>query len=288
MASVYEMVTERIIAELEKGEIPWQKPWTGLNGERAGAWSRSTGRAYSLLNQMLLGKAGEWLTFRQCTAAGGKVRKGEKASMVVFWKYIAVDDEGEKDENGQPVKKEIPILRYYNVFHIDQCDGIEAKYKAAEIGRFDPIAEAQAIADEYSEREHLTIDHVAGDEAFYSPARDCIQLPLREMFPENREYYSTLFHEMVHSTGHKSRLNRLNRPGNAGFGSEDYSKEERVAEIGAAALMNRAGIETEKTLRNSAAYVQSWLRALRNDTRMIVSAASRAEKAVNYIVNGAA
>lgn len=286
MASVYELVTERIIAELEKGEIPWHKPWTGLGGERNGAWSRSTGRAYSLLNQMLLGKPGEYLTFKQCEAAGGKVRKGEKSSMVVFWKQVAVDDEEEKDENGKPKKKLVPMLRYYNVFHIDQCDGIEAKYKAAEIGRFDPIAEAQAIADEYSEREHLTIDHVAGDEAFYSPARDCIQLPLREMFPENREYYSTLFHEMVHSTGHKSRLNRLDRV--AAFGSEDYSKEELTAEIGAAALMNRVGIETARTFKNSAAYIQSWLEALRNDTRMIVSASSRAEKAVNYIINGAA
>ena len=277
--NVYEMVTDRIISELEKGIIPWNKPWTGVSGERNGAYSRSTGRAYSLLNQMLLGKPGEYLTFKQCQEAGGKIRKGEKSSMVVFWKHVPVTD---IDKDGNEVQKMVPMLRYYNVFHIDQCEGIEAKYKPEEVGAFDPIAEAEAVAAEYSSRENLKIRHSVSNEAFYSPVMDYISLPEQTQFPDRNEYYSTLYHEMVHSTGHKSRLDRLTST--VHFGGEDYSKEELVAEIGAATLLNYLGIETKKTFKNSAAYIQSWLNALKNDKKMIVSASSKAEKAVAYIL----
>lgn len=139
--NVYQIVTDRILEELEKGVIPWQKPWTGT---RSGAYSRSTGRAYSLLNQFLLGKPGEYLTFKQAQEAGGHVRKGEKASVAVFWKQIQVDD---TDADGNEIKKTIPVLKYYNVFHIDQCEGIEPKYKPEEIGGFDPDTEAEEIAE---------------------------------------------------------------------------------------------------------------------------------------------
>ena len=277
--NVYELVTERIIDELEKGIIPWNKPWTGT---RNGAYSRSTGRAYSLLNQMLLRKPGEYLTFNQCKEAGGKVKKGEKSSMVVFWKQVTVDDVD--PATGETRKKMVPMLRYFNVFHIDQCEGIEAKYKPEEVKPFDPIAEAEEILTTYRQREGLTIENVRGDRAYYSPANDYICLPLQEQFPDPVEYYSTAFHEMIHSTGHVSRLDRLNRP--AAFGSEEYSKEELVAEIGAASLVAHVGIETAATFRNSAAYIQGWLSALRNDPKMIVSASSKAEKAVHYILNG--
>lgn len=279
--NVYQIVTDRIISELEKGIIPWNKPWTGPSG-RSGAWSRSTGRAYSLLNQMLLRKPGEYLTYKQAQEAGGQVRKGEKSSMVVFWKQVPIE---EQQPDGTKVKKMIPMLRYYNVFHIDQIDGITAKYKADEIGHFDPIAEAEAIAAEYSKRENITIDHNL-EEAYYSPSRDLISVPHPEQFPDNAEYYSTLFHEMVHSTGHASRLDRLTKT--AHFGNEEYSKEELVAEIGSAALMAHIGIENPRTFKNSVAYVQSWLRALRNDNKLIVSASSKADKAVEFILNGAA
>lgn len=277
--NVYELVTERIIDELEKGIIPWNKPWTGT---RNGAYSRSTGRAYSLLNQMLLRKPGEYLTFNQCKEAGGKVKKGEKSSMVVFWKQVTVDDVD--PATGETRKKMVPMLRYFNVFHIDQCEGIEAKYKPEEVKPFDPIAEAEEILTTYRQREGLTIENVRGDRAYYSPANDYICLPLQEQFPDPVEYYSTAFHEMIHSTGHVSRLDRLNRP--AAFGSEEYSKEELVAEIGSASLMAHLGIESAQTFRNSAAYIQGWLSALRNDPKMIVSASSKAEKAVHYILNG--
>ena len=243
--------------------------------------SHATGKAYSLLNQMLLGRPGEYVTFKQCQEAGGRVKKGEKAHMVVFWKWIEQEDE----ETGEV--KEIPFLRYYNVFHIDQCEGVTAKH-TSEV-RFPDGAEvleaAQEIVYDYLGREGVKLSHSEGDRAFYRPATDEVVLPIRKQFVSTAEYYSTVFHELTHSTGHPSRLNRLNRP--SFFGTEDYSKEELVAEIGAAALVNHVGLETDHSFRNSAAYVQNWLQVLKDDKRFIVSAAGKAEKAVNLILGSA-
>lgn len=280
MATVYQMVTDRIISELEKGIIPWKRPWTGT---KAGAISGTTGKPYSLLNQMLLGKPGEWYTFNQVKQLGGMVRKGEKASLVVFWKQIPVKEE--TTETGETKGKLVPMLRYYYVFHVDQCEGIEPKI--IDPGALDPATDetADSIIADYLNRSGVTLEHRKGDEAFYRPADDCVVLPLREQFQGMAEYYSTVFHELTHSTGHSSRLNRLT--GKAFFGNEEYSKEELVAELGAAALVNHVGIETGGSFRNSAAYIQSWLRVLRNDSRFIISASGKAEKAVNYILGNA-
>lgn len=276
--NVYEIVTDRIIAELEKGIIPWERPWTGV---RDGAYSRATGRPYSLLNQFLLGKPGEWLTYKQAQEAGGQVRKGEKGSVVVFWK---VDAKAEKDaDTGELKTRQYPILRYYTVFHVDQCDGITAKYKEPVLAPLDPIAEAEAVLKDYSTRCGVPIIHEKGNRAFYRPSTDEIHLPLREQFKQAAEYYSTAFHESVHSTGHKSRLARLDET--AHFGSEVYSKEELVAEMGAACILHTLGIETDSSFRNSTAYIQNWLHVLKDDPRMVVLAAGRAEKAVKLILN---
>lgn len=274
--NVYQIVTDRIISELEKGCIPWQRPWTGV---RTGAYSHSTGKPYSLLNQMLLAKPGEYVTFKQALDAGSRVRRGEKAQIVVFWKPFEVI---EKDKEGKPVKKTIPLLKYYNVFHIDQCENLKPRFAPEALKPFDPIAEAESILADYSQRSGCRIIHEKQNKAFYRSSTDEIHLSLREQFPKIAEYYSTAFHEATHSTGHKRRLDRLSSP--AGFGSENYSKEELVAEMGAAILMNELGIETGSSFKNSAAYIQSWLRALQNDNRMIVSAAGKAEKAVKLIM----
>lgn len=274
--NVYQIVTDRILEALENGTVPWRKPWTGV---RTGAYSRSTGRPYSVLNQMLLGKPGEYLTYKQATEAGGQVRKGEKASFVVFWKMLPVT---EKNKDGKEVKKIVPLLKYYNVFHIDQCDGITAKYKAEDLKPSEPIEEAENVLADYSARSGCPIINSKQDRAYYSPSLDEIHLPLREQFMEIAEYYATAFHESVHSTGHKSRLNRLDSA--AFFGNEVYSKEELVAEMGSAILMNEMGIEVPSTFQNSAAYIQSWLKALKNDNRMIVAASGKAEKAVKLIL----
>ena len=272
---IYAAVTDRIIAQMEQGVIPWQKPWVS-NGK---AVSHATGKPYSLLNQMLLGCPGEYVTFKQCQEAGGKVKKGEKSSMVVFWKWLTTEDE----ETGET--KEVPFLRYYNVFHIDQCEGVTAKYttEAAFPDGASTVDHAQEIIYDYLSREGVKLIHSEGDRAFYRPSTDEVVLPIRKQFVSTAEYYSTIFHELTHSTGHPSRLNRLDKV--AAFGSDVYSKEELVAEIGAAALVNHVGLETSTSLRNNAAYIQNWLQVLKGDKRFIVSAAGKAEKAVNLILN---
>ena len=274
--SVYEMVTDRIIEQLEQGYIPWHRPWTGVQSD---AYNIVSKRPYSLLNQMLLKYAGSYGTFKQWQELGGHIRKGEHSEIVVFWKIQPIE---EIKEDGTKTIKQIPLLRYYNVFHISQVDGVEVKEKP--IVYIEPIEEAERIKEEYKTREHIEIREIVSNKAFYSPSGDYIQVPCKEQYTNIEEFYSTLFHEMVHSTGHKTRLDRLETGSNAHFGSETYSKEELTAELGSASLLNMLGIETPKTFKNSSAYIQSWLRILKNDNKFIVSASSKAEKAVNYIL----
>ena len=280
--SVYEMVTDRIIKQLEKGVIPWEKPWTGI---RAGAYNRISRKSYSLLNQMLLNHDGEYATFKQWQDLGGHVRKGEKSEIVCFWKILPIEEE---QEDGTKEVKQIPLLRYYNVFHISQVDGVEPLPKE-ELNDIEPIEKADKVLTDYWTKENITIEHTASNKAYYSPTQDLIHLPLFEQFTNANEYYSTAFHESVHSTMKESRCNRAeDRKGKlVAFGSEEYSKEELVAEIGSASLMNIIGIETGKSFRNSSAYIQNWLSVLKNDVKFIVSASSKAEKAVDYIMGEA-
>ncbi len=269
---IYQAVTDRIISHLENGIIPWQKPWIAIGQ----AISRATGKPYSLLNQMILGRGGEYVTFAQCQKEGGKIRKGEKSQMVVFWKFIEQEDEETHE------KKQIPFLRYFNVFHIDQCEGLTAKHALPFNEDIQPDEYAEEIISDYIRRSGVTFHYQEGDRAYYQPSSDTVSIPLMSQFAETAEYYSTAFHELTHSTGHERRLDRLSKT--AYFGSEAYSKEELIAEIGAAALVNHVGLETASSFRNNAAYVQSWLEALKDDKRLIVSAAGKAEKAVNLIL----
>lgn len=276
--NVYEMITKRIIEQLESGVIPWHKPWTGTKN---GAYNRVSMKPYSILNQMLLQHSGEYATFKQWTEAGGHIRKGAKSEIVTFWKLQQVEEE---EEDGTKVKKTIPLLRYYNGFHISQVDGVVPKEKL-ELQEHEPIEEAESIKRKYMEREHLQIYERITDKAFYAPTLDYIEVPCKEQYEHIEEFYSTLFHEIVHSTGQRKRLNRLESGASARFGSATYSKEELTAEIGSAMILNRLGIETEKTFKNSSAYVQNWLQVLRNDNKFIISASSKSEKAVKYIFN---
>lgn len=280
--SVYELVTERIIEQLENGVIPWERPWTGV---KSGAFNRISKKSYSLLNQMLLKYDGEYATFKQWSDLGGHVRKGEKSEIIVFWKIQPIE---EKQKDGTKKVKQIPLLKYFNVFHISQVDGVEP-LPADDLNDIEPIEKAENILHDYWTREDITVEHIASNKAYYSPSCDLIHLPLFEQFKEANEYYSTAFHESVHSTMKESRCNRAEeRKGKlVAFGSEDYSKEELIAEIGSASLMNIIGIETKKSFRNSSAYIQNWLSVLRNDVKFIVSASSKAEKAVSYILGEA-
>lgn len=276
--NIYEEITNRIIAKLEEGEIPWHKPWSGI---ASGAYNRVSKKPYSLLNQMLLKHDGEYATYKQWSELGGKIRKGEKSEIVVFWKILEVEEKN--SSNNKVEKKSIPLLKYINVFHVSQVDGVEPKeIKPVE---HKPIEEAEKIKQNYINREHIHIEETVSNRAFYSPIRDYIQVPCKEQYKDVLEFYSTLFHEMIHSTGHKDRLKRLDCSVKfASFGSEDYSKEELIAEIGSAFLMSHIGIESNKTFKNSTAYIQSWLKVLRNDNRFIVSTSGKAEKAMKYIL----
>ena len=277
MLDIYNEVTSRIIAALEAGVIPWHKPWVGGN---SGCVSYSTGKAYSLLNHILLGGiSGEYITFKQCSLAGGHVRKGEKSKFVVFWKPF----EKENEETGE-VEKHF-YLRYYNVFHLSQCEGIVPRWTASVVpaSTLQPDAVAEAIVKDYVDRSGVHLTVTQSDRAYYQPSTDTVVIPQFSQYQKVEEFYSTEFHELTHSTGHHSRLNRI--ADIAAFGSEQYSREELVAELGSAFLVNHCGLESEASFRNSAGYIQGWLKALQDDKRLIVSAAGAAEKAVSLILN---
>ena len=287
-SNLYAQVTEQIVKQLENGIVPWQKPWT-CNGI-LGCISHTNGKPYSLLNQWLLeNRAGEWLTYKQIQAEGGCVKAGEKAHIVVFWKYL---DKIEKvmDENGNEVEEivgRIPYLKSYPVFHIDQTEGIVAKYEVKQDeNQNEPIESAEKVAGEYISREGLKFESVQSDRAFYRPSTDSVTIPMIAQFKVVEEYYSTLFHELTHSTGHAKRLNRDGVAKVNFFGDEGYSKEELVAEIGAAFICQTLGLDCTKAFDNSVAYIQSWLKVLKNDTKMIVAAAAKAEQAVKFILTG--
>ena len=316
---VYQIVTDRILAQLEQGVIPWHKPWVALSVELEGrkthtetisrpvAYSRATGKAYSMLNQMLLARPGEWASFKQITEAGGTIRKGEKSSVAVFWKFLEKDAKDPK--TGEVLKERIPMLRYYNVWHVEsQCEGITPKKRRNDPGvitsvitivddpgrpvtkteaKWQAIEEADAAVWAYTKRSGVRlVEDPGSDEAYYRPATDSVTVPCRAQFKTGDEFYSTLFHELIHSTGHKSRLDRFSGPGDHSFGGDEYSKEELVAEIGAACLNSMFGVETESSFKNSAAYIQNWSRKFQEDRKLIVSASGKAEKAVNYFLTG--
>ncbi|MBQ6068835.1 MAG: DUF1738 domain-containing protein [Bacteroidales bacterium] len=288
--NIYEEITNRILAEMEKGIIPWQKPWTCSNG----AVSHTTGRPYSLLNQMLLMMdepeenttdeipVKEYLTFNQIKAAGGSIKKGEKSKFVVFWKMYEKES---VNDDGTLATEVIPLLRYYHVFEVGQCEGINRKWAGTARPKLDPVEEAEQIVTTYFGRETCKLHIHETNRAYYSPSSDLVNVPKMSQYDASAAYYSTLFHEMTHSTGHKTRLDRF-ITGSTFFGSEVYSKEELVAELGSAFLLNRARIDCQKAFRNSVAYLQGWSKALKGDRNLFVSAASKAEAAVNYIING--
>lgn len=280
--NVYQMVTDRVIAQMQQGIIPWHQPWTGMGG----AVNYVTRKPYSFLNQLLLGRDGEWMTFKQVKQMGGAVKKGAKAGMVVFYSPFKVTKVKE-DKNGE--KKEvvemIPILKYYHVFHISDTTGIESKMgERTQVINADE--QAEAIINGYVSRENgLTFKNdVQSAEAYYRPATDTVVVPMLSQYDVMEEYYSTAFHELTHSTMTESRCNRGNDIKNKMFGSDDYSREELVAELGSAMLCTVAGLDNEKAFKNSVAYLQAWLQALKNDPKMIVWASSRAEKAARYIM----
>ncbi len=273
---IYQTITDRIIEQLKSGHIPWSKPWRGV---RSGAFNRISKQPYSLLNQMLLKHDGEYASFKQWKELGGHIRKGEKSEIVVYWNII---DKEVTNKDGEKEVKHIPILKYYNVFHISQVEGVEPLEKP--LTDLKPIDNAEKVITDYVSRESINYKETISNKAYYSPVMDAVVVPSKKQYTNINDFYATAFHELTHSTGHKTRLARISTKEIAAFGSHEYSKEELVAEIGSASLLNLLGLETSKTFKNTTAYIQSWLQVLKNDNRFIVSAASKAEKAVNYIL----
>lgn len=285
--SVYQIVTDRVLEEMKKGVIPWQRPWHGIMD---GAVSYETLRPYSFLNQLLLGKPGEWLTWNYIHQHGGSVKKGAKSGLITFWKtYVAGRDEdetAEEEKDGKAPEKRW-VLRYYRAYHIEDVVGIESKLaKIAKADRqVEPIDAADKVVQGYIGRNRpLRLEVEACNRACYSPSRDVVTVPLLEQFDLPEQFYGTLFHELGHSTGHPSRLNR-NDGMKGHFGDSDYAKEELVAELTSAMVCDHLELDCEKAFKNTVAYLQNWMQALENDERLIVFAASRAEAAAKYILN---
>lgn len=282
-ADAYQVITDRIIGLLEKGVVPWQKPWQG--GELVPR-NLASKREYRGVNVFLLHammyESPFWLTFNQAKELGGHVKKGERACPVVFWKWLDVD--AAQESSG---KKTVPFLRYYSVFNVGQCEDIPPD-KIPSLGErqheHSPIAEAERIVAAMPKRPEI---RHGGGRACYVPSVDRVDMPKPESFVSEQNYYSVLFHELTHATGHESRLNRkgVGTPDGewSAFGSTPYAREELVAEMGAAFLAGHAGI-VERTINNSAAYVQSWLQRLKEDSRLIVQAAAQAQKAADFIL----
>jgi antirestriction protein ArdC len=270
--SVYDQITERVVELLTQGTIPWQKPFNVKRGFPRNLVSK---KAYRGINVFLLHamhyESPFWLTYHQAQELGAHIRKGEKACPVVFWKQLEVEDKETHD-----IEK-IPMMRFYYVFNLAQVDGLQDV----------PAPEAQAIITKPAEivanmPQRPVIKHgMAG--AFYAPSEDFVGMPDRERFTSEDEYFAALFHELTHSTGHESRLNRPTITEANGFGSDEYSREELIAEMGAAFLCGQAGIG-ERTIKNSAAYIQNWLTKLQNDNKLIVQAAAQAQKAADFIL----
>jgi antirestriction protein ArdC len=283
---IYQAVTDRMVQALERGVVPWRTPWTLAGRPR----SLSTGRAYQGVNTWLLslacreqGWASPWFgTYRQVQELGGQVRKGERSTLVTFWKTLEKQD---RDAGtGEVTVRAVPLLRTFRVFNACQADGLPGRY-FPEPGEERPIAGPQAVLDGYlGQAGAPRLRHDVHGQAYYNPAADEIHLPPMTGHRSPEHYYATAYHEAAHSTGHASRLDRdgITSSG-AAFGSHAYGKEELVAQMTASMLCAETGIDTGEIFGNSAAYIGSWLRTIKGDPRMVVTAAAAAQRASDLI-----
>jgi antirestriction protein ArdC len=285
--SIYQTVTDRIISSLKAGVIPWEKPWKTPRYE-GGPFPRNfyTGKPYRGINVLLLWSSEYnspfWLTFKQAQALKGNVRKGEHGTPIIFYKQLP--DHAEKDEEGTGEGERVPfVLCHYTVFNVEQCDGLTLPEisQPAIAPEIDEDELCESIVAGWENRPALYLNNATEYRAYYRPSTDSVHMPARSRFVDAPHYFSTLFHELIHSTGHESRLHRTFGDR---FGDELYSKEELVAEMGAAFLCAIAGIANEHTDRNTTAYIQNWIAKLEEDNRLIVHAAANAQRAVDLIL----
>lgn len=280
----YTRITDAIVADLERGVRPWLKPWNAEHtAGRITRPLRSNGQPYKGINVLMLWEsalsqcfvAPIWMTFKQAKELGADVRKGSRGSPVVFADRIIRTETG---ENGQETERRIPFLKGYTVFNVEQIDGLPQHFYAPAASPLDTVARIEA-ADQFFDRTKAEIRH-GGNEAFYRPTTDHVQMPPLVSFHDVESYYATLAHEMTHWTKHPSRLDR--DFGRKKFGNEGYAREELVAEIGAAFLCCDLGI-TPEPRDDHAAYLDHWLQVLKADKRTIFRAAAHAQRAVDFL-----
>lgn len=282
---VNEIITNNLIEKIEKeGILPWHKPWNtfGFGNFHSNFYSK---KPYRGLNRMITSMSDFtcpfWATFKQISDHKGSVKAGEHSTIVVFWKRVTAKSNDTIPDDDNP--KSYFLLRYYRIFNLEQTEGIDYNVNT-EPTSLTPIEEIDSDITDYSTRSGVKIAIKTSDSAYYSPTLDNIVCPKLDQYTNINEYYSTIFHEIIHSTGHKSRLKRFDGSDSSIFGSESYSKEELVAELGSAFLRNRYGILTEVDSKNSAAYLKSWVSRLKNDHNLIIKAGGAAQKAYDYVV----
>jgi antirestriction protein ArdC len=280
---VYARVTERIVADLEQGVRPWQKPWnTAHTAGRITRPLRHNGTPYRGVNVLLLwGEATEnnytapiWMTYRQAGELGAHVRKGEHGALVVFADRFT---KSETDDKGEAIEREIPFMKGYTVFNVEQIEGLPAPYYAKDVDPREPVARIEQ-AEAFFAATGVAIRH-GGDRAFYAPSADRIQMPPRESFRDAESYAATLAHELIHATAHPSRCAReLGKR----FGDRAYAAEELIAEMGSAFLCADLRI-TPEVREDHAQYLGHWLAVLKSDRRAIFTAAAQAQRAADYL-----
>ena len=283
MSDIYQTITDKIIAELETGTVPWVRPWSG----EADPFPRNalSQRPYRGINHVLLSMeanvygyaSNQWLTFRQAHQLGAHVRKGERAATIIYYEAKIMDKEATETvaDGNEPEKRFIPLIKVFSVFNVDQVEGLPETYQ--ELPAVDPEWDACASAEQIMTGSGAEIRH-QGFQAFYSPPNDLIYLPGRQTFVDAAAYYSTALHELCHWTGATTRLGRkLGRR----FGESAYAMEELIAELGAAFLS--AHCRLDGRLQHDS-YIASWLKVLRNDKRAIFVASTKAQNAADFLL----
>ena len=270
---IYDMVTDRILELMEQGTVPWKKTWNVVGGSPINMVSK---KEYRGINVFLLNAApyssNKWASFKQISEKKGKVLKGEKGWPVIFWKFFDVENPKEGE------LKKIPMLRYYTVFNLDQTDLPKDEVKETD-NHNNPIDCCESVVSFYENPPMIC----EGNSASYLPSKDIVSVPSIKSFNNSESYYSTLFHELTHSTGHKSRLNRFESVESSIFGSQSYSKEELIAEMGSSYLCNHCGI-LPSVENNNASYIASWMKRLKEDRKLLIQAAGKAQIAVDHIL----
>ncbi|WP_324680124.1 ArdC family protein [Hymenobacter sp. GOD-10R] len=271
----YQIITDRILAKMEGGEMPWQKPWHSLGAPR----NYATGHTYTGINTFLLHFLNNglplFLTFCQAQQLGGHVRQGAKGFPIIYYNVV-------EKETAEGETERIPFVKYSTVFNIADVEGLEVIIPEGSAVKQEPITRAEAIVMSWNDRPRIM--HM-DQQAYYVPAMDYVNMPSFSSFRNAEQYYQTLFHELTHATGHCNRLNRPDLAENMVVkGAEGYAREELTAEMGAAFLCGAAGISPEATDGNTAAYLQFWLGRLKADKTLLIKAASHAQKAVNLVL----